>query len=192
VLVWKFTKIRPAGVDLFHADERTYRTHIYIHIHKYCIHTHTYIHISIQTWKQTDRRDKAYSFFAIDLQTRRKKKGCDITHILNCLPPSCRMVLSLVNCIYVSKPLFSHSGHRPTQVMHCKISTPNYLYLLNSGSMEETMRHYTRSKLCTAVLLHHCNVLYVLTRRIMHSVTYCGLDRKQRWHRIALCIFYLT
>jgi hypothetical protein len=50
------------------------------------------------------------------MQTRRKTKGCDITSILNCLPPNCRMVLRLVNCIYMSMALFSHSEHRSAQV----------------------------------------------------------------------------
>jgi len=139
------------------------------------------------------RRDEANSFFAIVLQTRRKTKGCDIISNLNCLPPSCRMVLSLVNCIYVSRALFSHTVNTDLRkLVCCEISTLNYLYLLNSGCNEEMMLHYTWSKLCTAVVHHHRNVFYVLTRLIMHSITYCALHRKQRWPRITFCIFYLT
>ena len=140
----------------------------------------------------TDRRDEANSFFAVVLQTRRRTKGCDITSILNCLPPSCIMVLNLVNCIYVSRALSLTVNTDTRKLVHCEISTLNYLYLLNSGCNEETMLHYTWSELCTAVVHHHCNVFYVLTRLIMHSITYCGLGRKQRWPRIALCIFHLT
>ena len=101
------------------------------------------------------------------------------------------MVLSLVNCIYVSRALFSLSEHRPTQVSALRDINEELFVLIKFRCNEETMLHYTWFKLCTAVVHHHCNVFYVLTRLIKHSITYCDLDRKQRWPRIAYAFFTL-